>query len=189
MWPKTEPSVSCSPWPLPSFLPTFNPSPHPVLGSFLNPPFPLDLHHQVQPHPHPVLTSCPHASCTPAPAVARKAYVSRCSEAVCSSPVPRPSPAQPSTAPSRFVMPFQFSFHPPEGQALPSQGLRESHSLCSGVCSSLTLLPAEHLLTQDIYSDVTSLGKPFHPPGWVKLPPLTHKPLFISFLALKTVVI
>lgn len=30
--------------------------------------FPLDLHHQVQPPPRPVLTSCPHASCTPAPA-------------------------------------------------------------------------------------------------------------------------
>lgn len=90
-------------------------------------------------------------------------------------------------------MPFQFSFHPPESQVVPPQGLHVSSSLSSKVCSALTLLPAEHLLThditQDIYSDVTSLGKPSYPPGWVKPLPLTHKPLFISFVALKTVVI
>lgn len=35
----------------------------------------------------------------------------------------------------------------------------------------------------------TASGKPPHPPAWVRPPPLAHRPLFITFVAWKTIVI
>ena len=90
--------------------------------------------------------------------------------------------------PPHSAAPLWSSLPPPEDLVLPPQGLCTSSSLCSGVCSSPTS-SAEHLLIQCLHSDVTSSRMPSAPPVWVRLPPLAHRLLFISFVALKTGVI